>query len=63
MRKEIFGCILIGIGLLLTACNGNTYSRQRDKEDKRLANDISRNNLQTVTEEPGNDHERGWKEF
>ena len=63
MRKEIFGCILIGIGLLLTACNGNTYSRLRDKEDKLIANYISRNNLQIVTEEPGIDHVWGEKEF
>ena len=55
MRKIIF-CSLIGMLLLTTACNSNTYSKLRDKEDKLIANYIRRNHLQIVKEEPSMDH-------
>lgn len=62
MRKIIF-CSLIGMLLLTTACNSNTYSKLRDKEDKLIANYIRRNHLQIVKEEPSMDHVWGEKEY
>jgi len=62
MRKTIF-LALTGLVLLATSCNNNTYSRLRDQEDKLIANYISRNNLQIVTEEPAKDHVWGEKEY
>ena len=59
-------CILLGlmgIAFITIGCNNNTYSRLRDQEDKLIANYISRNGLQIVTEEPGPDHVWGEKEF
>ncbi|MBO7457160.1 MAG: DUF4827 family protein [Paludibacteraceae bacterium] len=54
---------LMGVALITIGCNNNTYSRLRDQEDKLIANYISRNGLQIVTEEPGPDHIWGEKEF
>ena len=62
MKKSLLYS-LIGLALLTTGCNGNTYSRLRDQEDKLIANYISRNNLEIVKEEPTMDHVWGEKEY
>ena len=61
--KRIIFCGLIGMVLLATGCNDNTYSRLRDQEDKLIANYISRNGLTIVKEEPATDHVWGEKEY
>jgi len=60
-RLIFFG--LIGAALMITGCNNNTYSRLRDKEDKLIANYISRNGLQILTQEPDSGHVWGEKEY
>ena len=55
MKKTIL-MLLIGLGLMTAGCTSNTYSRLRDKEDKLIANYISRNGLQIIEEEPAEDH-------
>ena len=54
---------LAAIAVLCSACNSNTYSRLRDKEDRLIANYISRKNLTIVNEEPAVGHVWGEKEF
>ena len=54
---------MLGLVLVLTGCSSNTYSHLRDQEDKLIANYISRNNLQIVTEEPDVNHVWGEKEY
>lgn len=54
---------MAGIAIIAASCSQNTYSSLRDKEDKLIANYISRNNLVIVTEEPPVDHVWGEKEF
>ena len=61
--KKIILYSLIGVAVIAMGCSGNTYSRLRDQEDKLIANYISRNNLQIVTEEPEIDHVWGEKEY
>lgn len=61
--KRIFLFGMIGLLLITTGCNNNTYSRLRDQEDKLIANYISRNKLEIVNEEPAIDHTWGPKEF
>lgn len=61
--KRIIVLGLVGIACILAGCNNNTYSRLRDQEDKLIANYISRNNLQIITEEPEEDHVWGEKEY
>ena len=62
MKKTIL-MLLIGMGLMTAGCTSNTYSRLRDKEDKLIANYISRNGLQIIEEEPAEDHQWGEKEY
>lgn len=62
MKKILLGC-LIGLLFVVTGCNNNTYSRLRDREDKLIANYISRNGLTIVNEEPATDHVWGEKEY
>lgn len=54
---------LIGLVLLATGCTSNTYSNLRNKEDKLIANYISRKGLTILKEEPAEDHVWGEKEF
>ena len=54
---------LLGVMVLATGCNSNTYSKLRDKEDKLIANFISRNGLVILNEEPAADHVWAEKEF
>ena len=62
MKKSIL-LWLIGVVIIAAGCNGNTYSRLRDKEDRLIANYLSRNNYTIVTEEPDDNHVWGEKEF
>lgn len=52
--KTIVCCLLIGI-IALASCQGNTYSKQRDEEDKLIANFLSRNGFNILNEEPKDD--------
>lgn len=62
MNRNII-CGLLGLVLVFTACNSNTYSRLRDQENKLIANYISRNGLEIVKEEPDINHVWGEKEY
>lgn len=62
MKKSIL-LWLVGVVIIAAGCNGNTYSRLRDKEDRLIANYLSRNNYTIVTEEPDENHVWGEKEF
>lgn len=62
MKKSIL-LWLVGVVIIAAGCNGNTYSRLRDKEDRLIANYLSRNNYTIVTEEPDDNHVWGEKEF
>lgn len=61
--KRIIFFLLVGIGLICAGCSQNTYSNLRDKEDKLIANYISRNGLTILNDEPANDHVWGEKEY
>ena len=54
---------LIGVLFIAAGCSNNTYSNLRKQEDKLIANYISRNGLQIVTEEPDSNHVWGPKEY
>ncbi|MBQ4017768.1 MAG: DUF4827 family protein [Paludibacteraceae bacterium] len=62
MKKKIV-YLLMAVVAVATGCNNNTYSNLRDKEDKLIANYISRNGLVIVNEEPAMDHVWGEKEY
>lgn len=62
MKKKIV-YLLIVVVAVAAGCNNNTYSNLRDKEDKLIANYISRNGLVIVNEEPAMDHVWGEKEY
>ncbi len=62
MKKSIL-LWLVGVVIIAAGCNGNTYSRLRDQEDRLIANYLSRNNYTIVTEEPDDNHVWGEKEF
>lgn len=62
MRKNIFWLLILA-AFVLAGCNSNTYSNLRKKEDKLIANYISRNHLQIINEEPSVDHVWGEKEY
>ena len=62
MNKNLF-LLLAGVAFVLAGCNGNTYSDLRKKEDKLIANYITRNNLVILTEEPDSAHVWAEKEF
>ena len=61
--KKLFFCVLSASALLLSGCTGTTYSDLRKKEDKLIANYISRNNLNILTEEPAGDYVWGEKDY
>ena len=61
--KKTVSILLTVLALVATGCNNNTYSNLRDKEDKLIANYISRNGLVIVKEEPAVDHVWGEKEY
>ena len=55
MKRVIFFW-LTGMALLVSGCSQNTYSNLRDKEDKLLANYISRKGYTILYEEPDINH-------
>ena len=62
MRRTIW--ILLGaLTLLICSCQSNTYSSLRKKEKKLIDNYISRNGLNILTEEPGDDYVWGAKDY
>ncbi|MBO4454579.1 MAG: DUF4827 family protein [Paludibacteraceae bacterium] len=61
--KQTKWIAIIGIALIGWGCNSNTYSRMRDKEDKLIANYISRNQLNILTKEPADDYVWGEKDY
>ena len=61
--KKICFFLLFGLALMITGCASNTYSKLRDKEDKLIANYISRNGLVILEDEPAADHVWGEKEY
>ena len=61
--KRLFFLVFTLPALLLTGCNNNTYSNLRKNEDKLIANYISRNNLNILTEEPADDYVWGEKDY
>ena len=62
MRKNILFLVMTVL-CVATGCNNNTYSNLRNKEDKLIANYISRNGLVILTEEPATDYVWGEKEY
>ena len=62
MRKNILFLVMTVL-CVATGCNNNTYSNLRNKEDKLIANYISRNGLVILTEEPSTDYVWGEKEY
>lgn len=51
MKKIVF-ILLAGIALIATGCNGNTYSRLRNQEDKLIASFIKRHQWNIIDKEP-----------
>lgn len=62
MRRNILFLVMT-VMCVATGCNNNTYSNLRNKEDKLIANYISRNGLVILTEEPTTDYVWGEKEY
>lgn len=62
MRRNILFLVMTVL-CVATGCNNNTYSNLRNKEDKLIANYISRNGLVILTEEPTTDYVWGEKEY
>ena len=55
MKRIIIG-LLVGLALIWSGCQANTYSKLRSKEKKLIKNYISRNNLVILEDEPAADH-------
>lgn len=47
--------LALGIGLIATSCDQNTYSGQREQENKLIENFFKRNGFNIITEEPKDD--------
>ena len=62
MKRIIIG-LLVGIALIWSGCQANTYSKLRSKEKKLIKNYISRNELNILTEEPAEDYVWGEKDY
>lgn len=62
MKKIVF-FLLMGIVAAGTSCQSNTYSELRNKEKKLIENYISRNGLNILTEEPGENYVWGEKDY
>ena len=62
MKRVIIG-LLIGLPILFASCAGNTYSALRQEEDRLIANYLSRNNINVLTEEPDVDYVWGEKDY
>ena len=55
MKKIILGLAIV-MGFALMSCSGNSYSSQRNEEDKLIKNYISRNNINVLMDEPADDY-------
>lgn len=53
--KRVYIILASALLIGLCSCTQNTYSRLRDKEDKLIANYISRNGINVLKEEPADD--------
>lgn len=53
--KRVYMILASALLIGLCSCTQNTYSRLRDKEDKLIANYISRNGINVLKEEPADD--------
>lgn len=53
--KRVYIILASALLIGLCSCTQNTYSRLRDKEDKLIANYISRNSINVLKEEPADD--------
>ena len=62
MKKTIL-FLLIGIAMIATGCNSNTYSKLREKEDKLIKNYLSRHDINVLTEEPDENYVWGEKDY
>jgi len=62
MKKTIL-FLLIGIAMIGTGCNSNTYSKLRDQEDKLIKNYLSRHDINVLTEEPDENYVWGEKDY
>jgi len=62
MKHFVF-FVLSCLAVIATGCSSNTYSSLRNQEDKLIANYISRNQLNILTEEPAEDYEWGEKDY
>ena len=62
MKRNILFA-LIALTTICVGCNNNTYSSLRNKEDKLIANYISRNHLNILTTKPAIDYVWGEKDF
>lgn len=54
--KKICLYLALVASVVLTGCNQNSYSSQRNAEDKLIENYLSRNNINVLTEEPADDY-------
>ena len=54
--------LVLGIGMIITSCDQNTYSGQREQENKLIDNFLSRNGFNILTEEP-KDGQWGEKDY
>lgn len=61
MKKILFWCA--GLVILMASCNSNTYSDKRKAEDKLIANYISRNGLNIISELPADSVVWGEKDY
>ena len=61
--KQTLYILLLGMVAVLSACSGTNYSDLRNKEDKLIANYISRNGLNILKEEPADDYVWGEKDY
>lgn len=59
MKKIVLGLTIV-LGIALTSCSGNTYSSQRNAEDKLIENYLSRNHINVLIDEPADDYQ--WAE-
>ena len=53
--KKLYFFLLIGIGMLITGCSGNTYSALRAQEDALIGSFIARNQLRIIYSLPEDD--------
>ena len=58
--KKIFFVLSALACLVLAGCNQNSYSSQRNAEDKLIENFIARQHINVLTEEPADDYQ--WAE-